>query len=261
MKAKFPFLDHEGVIPIAHRGGNAAGAGKENTLAAFQAAYDMGYRYFETDGVLTSDGVIIAYHGIRSARKAKQAGWLPRRTLQSMTIKEIQDTVRVAGEPIPSLELLLDSFTDVFFNIDPKTAEVATPLGKLLKRKKALDRVCVGSVVYKRTLKVARAAGGQDKLCTVLTGSQLMVRGGLRFRGLPLKNYLLKTQAGCLEVPYYSLSKRVVTAAHQAGLKVYVWTVNSQKGMEKALRLGVDGIISDEVELLQKVIAANVFRA
>jgi glycerophosphoryl diester phosphodiesterase len=141
----------------------------------------------------------------------------------------------------------------VFINIDPKTAEVATPLGQLLKRKKVLRRVCIGSKVYKRTLEVVSEAGGQDRICTVLTGANLIALGTLRLSHLALKRYLRRTKAGCLEIPYYMTSKKLVRTAHEAGLKVYVWTVNTRKGMEKALDQGVDGIISDETELLLKV--------
>jgi glycerophosphoryl diester phosphodiesterase len=37
----------------------------------------------------------------------------------------------------------------------------------------------------------------------------------------------------------------IVARAHDRGLRVYVWTVNSREDVELVLRLGVDGIISD----------------
>ena len=58
--AKFPYLEHDGLLAFAHRGG--AGAWSENTMPAFQGAVDLGYRYIETDVHATRDGVLLAFH-------------------------------------------------------------------------------------------------------------------------------------------------------------------------------------------------------
>ena len=55
----FPFLEHPGPIPFAHRGG--AGKFPENTMPAFQNAIDMGYKYLETDVHSSKDGEVFAF--------------------------------------------------------------------------------------------------------------------------------------------------------------------------------------------------------
>jgi len=45
------------------------------------------------------------------------------------------------------------------------------------------------------------------------------------------------------------LSEGVVRRLHDAGLKVFAWTVNNRHRAEELLALGVDGLISDDVEL------------
>ena len=47
MAHRWAYLDHPGPIPFAHRGG--ASEHSENTMAAFESAVAMGYRYLETD--------------------------------------------------------------------------------------------------------------------------------------------------------------------------------------------------------------------
>ena len=75
--AKFPYLEFEGLLAFAHRGG--AGAWPENTMPAFQGAIDLGYRYVETDVHATRDGVLLAFHDDKLGRlKLTKPGLLAR---------------------------------------------------------------------------------------------------------------------------------------------------------------------------------------
>ena len=58
--ATHPYLDWEGPIPFAHRGG--ASDAPENTMPAFEHAVGLGYHYVETDVQVTADGVLVAFH-------------------------------------------------------------------------------------------------------------------------------------------------------------------------------------------------------
>jgi len=50
------------------------------------------------------------------------------------------------------------------------------------------------------------------------------------------------------------MTKKVVSRLHSQNLKVLVWTPNAEKQIKRAIKLGADGIISDEVQLLKEVI-------
>ena len=136
--ARHPFLDHDGPIPFAHRGG-AAGPAMENTVAAFRLAVQAGYRYLETDVHATSDGVLLAFHDRRLHRVTDSRG-----RIRALSAAEIA-TARVGDEPIPTMAELLEAFPDARFNIDVKEPNTMEPLAKLLRRADALDRVCVSS--------------------------------------------------------------------------------------------------------------------
>ena len=63
----------------------------------------------------------------------------------------------------------------------------------------------------------------------------------------------------CLQVPAAAgrvtvVDERTVAAAHAAGIKVHVWTVNEPTQMRRLLGLGVDGLISDRADLLRGVL-------
>jgi glycerophosphoryl diester phosphodiesterase len=55
--------------------------------------------------------------------------------------------------------------------------------------------------------------------------------------------------------PYWEeLSPQLVTEAHDLGMKVVPWTVNSPKAMNMLIDMGVDGLISDKPWLLRDVL-------
>ena len=47
-------------VAMAHRGFSRDGM--ENSMAAFRAAVDLGFRYLETDVHTTADGVLLLFH-------------------------------------------------------------------------------------------------------------------------------------------------------------------------------------------------------
>src|SRR5690606_18455297 len=109
------YLDHPGPVPLAHRGCSTDGL--ENSMAAFQAAVDLGFRYLETDVHATADGVLLAFHDASLDRVTDMNGEIAR--LPWSTVAR----ARIGGvEPIPRLEDVLGTWPQVRVNIDVKSA-------------------------------------------------------------------------------------------------------------------------------------------
>lgn len=67
---------------------------------------------------------------------------------------------------------------------------------------------------------------------------------------------MVKAAGGAVWSPYYGeITRENIREAQSLGLKVVVWTVNSEADMRRMLELGVNGIISDYPDLLRKVAA------
>jgi glycerophosphoryl diester phosphodiesterase len=250
MGTRFAFLDHPGPIPFAHRGGT--GAWPENTLAAFEHAVSLGYRYLETDVHRTADGVVVAFHDSVLDRVTDHRGEIAR-----LRWSELR-TVRVAGgHEIVRLDELLEAFPDRLFNIDPKHDAVVEPLADVIRRAAAVDRVCIGSFRDARVARVRSLLG--PRLCTSAgTRAVARLRLGARSRSAAGTS----RSFACVQVPPTVGSLRLVDArflraAHRAGVAVHVWTVNEEAGMRRLLDLGVDGIMSDDTALLREVLVSR----
>jgi glycerophosphoryl diester phosphodiesterase len=55
--------------------------------------------------------------------------------------------------------------------------------------------------------------------------------------------------------PRWLASRRFIEDAHELGMQVHVWTLNNRPDIERALDLGADGVMTDEVDLLRDVLA------
>ena len=64
----------------------------------------------------------------------------------------------------------------------------------------------------------------------------------------------IRAAGGAVWSPYFGdVTAASIAEAHNAGLRVVVWTVNREDDMGRMIELGVDGIISDRPDLLRKV--------
>ena len=236
-------------MAIAHRGGDGAGLEEENTLKAFRAAWKNGLKYGETDVILSADGQVVAIHGSRNSLQAGLKGDISRRRLQAMTLAEIRNAVDIKGIKVATLEEILTALPRMKFLIDPKTDEVVLPLARLLKKLNALERVCVGSFSYDRVRHLMKLTKNSRVRTSFIIG-----------RGFRLANkgvLMLKTgrltDIEAVQLHHSLVSKEMVDLAHSRGFKALVWTANSPLAIKNALNCGADGIISDRLDLLERL--------
>jgi glycerophosphoryl diester phosphodiesterase len=242
------FLDHPGPLAFAHRGAHGPEGPGENTMAAFQAAVDLGYRYLETDVHLTADGVVVAFHDDHLDRVTDRTG-----AIADLTWAEVgQASVGADGSRVPRLDDVLSTWPDVKVNIDPKADDVVEPLAEALRAAGAVERVCCGSFSDDRLARLRDLLG--PGLCTSL-GPKATAKLAAAALGAPVRHL----PAPCAQVPTHIGPKRLVTArfvraAHALGLQVHVWTIDDEAEMAELLDMGVDGLMTDRAALLRGVL-------
>jgi glycerophosphoryl diester phosphodiesterase len=235
-----PYLDWDGPIPFAHRGG--ASDVPENTMPAFQYAVDAGYHYVETDVQVTADGVLVAFHDNDLSRTCGRSG-----RISDLPWSEVKTALVDGVAPIPLLDDMLGTWPELRVNIDCKTNAAIPALVAALTRCNALNRVCVGAFSDARTGKVKALLG--EQLCTALGPRGVTA---LRF-GKPRRPAANVAQVPVSEGPITVVNEKFVAKAHALGIKVHVWTIDEPVEMHRLLDLGVDGIMTDKPLILKDV--------
>jgi glycerophosphoryl diester phosphodiesterase len=237
-------------IAMAHRGFSPDGL--ENSMAAFRAAVELGYRYLEMDVHTTADGVLLVFHDPSLDRVTDGQGRIAR--LPAGTVAQ----ARIGGvEPIPLFEELVRTFPEVRLNLDIKDWNSVRSLAAAIEQHGVHDQVLIASfsdrrrraVVKRLSRPVAASAGIVSNALFTVLGPVLPA---------PAIRWALRG-VHALQVPVSYGSVRVVTPgfvrrAHRHGLQVHVWTINDPAEMHRLLDLGVDGIVTDRADLLKTVL-------
>jgi glycerophosphoryl diester phosphodiesterase len=250
--ADFAFFD----VPFtafAHRGGATYEPNlyRENSLHAFKEAVALGYRYLETDVHATRDGVLLAFHDRVLDRVTDRTG-----AIAELTYPEVAEA-RIHGlDPIPRFAELLAEFPDARFNVDVKSPRAVALLSATIAEHGAYDRVCVASFGIRRLYELRRRLGWR-------VPSAASTLGVAANRFLPWVTWALNTPAPVLQIPLSVsvvgrklsvLTPALIEAAHLAGKKVHIWTVDDSEIMERLIDTGVDGIFTDRVDTLKDVL-------
>jgi glycerophosphoryl diester phosphodiesterase len=250
--ADYAFFD----VPFtafAHRGGATYEPNlfRENSMHAFKEAVALGYRYLETDVHATRDGVLLAFHDRVLDRVTDHTG-----AIADLTYSQVSEA-RIHGiDPIPRLSDLLTEFPDARFNVDAKSPTAVAVLASTIDEYQAYDRVCVGSFGVRRLYELRRRLDSR-------VPSAASALGIAANRFAPWVTWALNTSAPVLQMPISVpvhgrrltvLTPSLVAAVHRAGKKVQIWTVDDSETMERLIDAGVDGIFTDRIDTLKKVL-------
>jgi len=227
---------------IAHRG--AAALAPENTLEAVRKALTLSVDKIEVDVHQSKDGVMVVMHDKKVKRTTNGKGKIGALSFKKIKQLEIDHDFAEFNTPIrvPSLEevLLLVKESDTKLLIEVKNTkaypQIGATLADLLEKHNMSEKVEVFSF-DKKFIK-------DFKSTYPIYRTGLFVLSPLSDSDVPGIETVGVYYHSLIWFPSYKkkLQKR--------GLKVYAWTVNSEKSMQRLIEMNVDGIITDKPNIL-----------
>ena len=239
---------------IAHRG--AGKLAPENTLAAFRLGASHGYRMFECDVKLSSDGVPFLLHDstlkrTTDAKSRLPAGSSPTAGDHPWAVLALLDagswhSPAFAAEPLPTLDTIaafcLGNGLLVNLEIKPTpgterhTGEVVAHNVQRLWRDSAIKPLLT-------SFDIPALEGAQAAEPSLPRG---LLLDAMRPDWLDVASKL-----GCQAVVcnYRLWNAQTVAHAKAAGLRTLSYTVNDEAAAQRLIDWGTDGIITDRVDL------------
>lgn len=202
----------------------------ENTLPAFELAIEMGCPWIELDVHLCGDEIVVI-HDDTLDRTTSGHG-----KLSDLGLDELRQLDAGDGAQVPTLREVIDAVNGrVGINIELKGKNTAVPVSRLLNEYcdkgrrpdefllSSFDHAELGSAdfLFARGALFGRRSGGDRIARAVALG------------------------AWSVNLDLNMVTVEEVTAAHEAGLRVLVYTVNETDDIHRMIDMGVDGVFSN----------------
>ncbi|WP_282804173.1 glycerophosphodiester phosphodiesterase [Clostridium tetani] len=224
----------------AHRGNTKEAP--ENTISSIKQAIEVKSDYVEIDVRQTKDGEIIVFHDSNLKRMAKV-----NKNVWEMNYEDIKNIdigmhfhKKFKGEKIPLLQEVIDVSKDkIKLNIEIKadiySKNLVKKVVKIIEDNDIINNCVVTSLEYSDIKKV-------KELNPKIKTGYIM--------------YIAKGDLTNIKSDFYSIEESIVSSnlvneIHANGKEIHVWTVNHNWKMERLINIGVDNIITDEVEALR----------
>jgi glycerophosphoryl diester phosphodiesterase len=247
------------VVVIAHRG--ASGHAPEHTFAAYDRALAMGAHYIEQDLQQAAGGELVVIHDDTLDRTTDGSGPVSALTVEELGALDAGSWFgpAFAGERVPTLEAVLARYGHgARYYVETKFPEAAD---RMEERLVALIAEHGLSEPARERWQVVVQSFSADSLRTVreldpgLPLIQLLRDDGseaIRARLGEIAGY-----AAGIGPARGSVDAALVAAAHEHGLAVHPFTVNTPEEHEALLALGVDGAFSNYPDRFAAALAAG----
>ena len=227
---------------VAHRG--ASGVLPENTIPAFEHAINLGADMLEFDVRLTADGEMVVIHDATVDRTTDGTG-----AISELTFAQIRELDAGDGANIPTLDELLEcakpsgiqmnvQIYDAGFDLEPLTKGVVAALSDHDYDERAFIASRGEVIRLVKQLDPARPFCNLDGQTDAEESLKQVAAVG-----------------GTIVQPFHPIvTPEYVQRAHEMGMRLNVFYADDEDAMRYLMDCGVDGILTNQVELLLKVL-------
>lgn len=208
----------------------------ENTLNSFKKAIDLGYDGIEIDIMSTKDGVLIVNHD--RALKIKKNK--PEELVSNIDYKQLKN--------MPLLKDILSSIGhQTKINIEIKDQGkisylVAKKMIDELKDFNLIDNIIVSSFnpfIIKKTKEI------DDRFPTAWIWGKENLKF-YNFYSIVLKYF----KPNAIHIYHRIASQQTINKIHKKGMKVLAYTVNDKENLQRLVSNNIDGVFTDNPEIL-----------
>jgi glycerophosphoryl diester phosphodiesterase len=230
-------------ISFAHRGARAHAP--ENTLDAFELALKLGASGLESDVWLTSDGVAVLDHD-----------GVVKRGLRKRPISEFRRDELPAH--IPTLaELLEELGTDYSLSLDLKDPDSAATIVEVVSAvdRSMLERVWLCEPSLNRVIELRGDfdEGGRVPVRLLQTTRLERIKGTAERRA----EYLARHGIDGINLHRTDWNGGLVALFHRFDLVAFSWDLQHEHDLRPALRMGIDAVYSDHVDVMIDAVNAE----
>jgi len=231
-------------LNIAHRG--FSGKYLENTMTAFEEAYQAGATGIELDVQMSADGELVIFHDSSLKRLANIEG-----QIEEFTAKELAEITLFKGLNAHTI-LTLDEYLtwvqyrDLITNIEMKS---------ITSEDKGLEEKVIEKVYkYGQEEKVILSSFHKNSIIRAKEIDSMMECGLLTPSCSKQILYLTKEIGVSYIHPHYtSVNEEMIKVAEELELGVNVWSANSEESFRELEKYSVFGIITDFPDTLNKI--------
>ena len=230
---------------IGHRG--AYDEAPENSLKGFKKAIELGADYIEFDVHQSQDGALVVIHGNDILRRMRYNN-----SIDQMTLKELQQLDLGEGEKIPELwEVLKLAKGNVNLVCEIKAEAISDKVITLLRDEDVIDQTIIQSFNVDVLLEV-RKLEPELELATIVPITEEYMPEWHKRKNL-IEN-AIDLDFPIIETRHKNVDEEFLRYSHEHNLKVFAYTINTNRIMERMVKMGVDGIIVNSISKANKIL-------
>ena len=248
---------HAGEAPkfIAHRGASADAP--ENTMAAFQLAWEQGADGIEADFFLSADGQVVCIHDKNTKKTGSANLEVGKSTLEQLRAIEYGawKNPKFKGEPIPLLADVLDSIPQgKWFFLEIKDSEKTVQAITEILRAKRPDKGRLVIISFKpQVIQACREILPDYRACLLIELKDFTKPGQAEKHAERLRS---SGSQGLAYKEHESIPADWLSEVVGEGEILASWTINKPAPAMRAIERGVDFIITDRPAGLRREIDA-----